>query len=283
MSSYVTCALCGSDSSVVIAAKPRRELPHATKVKCLRCGLIYSQPMADENELSHYYTHYYADSHHAPYLTGEADESNLRASRAKVLEIMRHKKEGRFLDVGCGVGYVLNCARDLGFEVKGVEPDPQAAQRGRMTFGLDIECGTLDSVSLPSGAFDVVYTWHVIEHVRELRAYVRNLRRLVTDSGVILVGTDNHDAQAYRLYRWMHHLRGRVPPIYDGYEHTFGFTKLTLTRLLTECGLQVREIRAFKVPYSGPLRGLPLAKLGKEMVRSNSALYLEAYASPKSP
>ncbi|MCL4553380.1 MAG: class I SAM-dependent methyltransferase [Candidatus Marsarchaeota archaeon] len=276
---YVVCALCLSDNTDVIAASPRPELPHATKVRCRSCGLIYSQPMADEDELRTYYDRYYTDGSHSSYLTTRADASHLAASRAKVREILRFKSSGRFLDIGCGVGYVLVAARELGFSVDGIEPAEAAVRKGNQEFGLNIRCGTIESVKLEPASYDVIYSWHVIEHVRELSSFVRHIRELLAPNGVVLIGTDNHAARAYGLLRRWYHLRGKVPPIYDGHEHTYGFTRATLCRLLKEASFSILQTRVFRRPYAGPYIGTTPGQVLKKWIKGTSSVYLEVYAT----
>lgn len=76
-------------------------------------------------------------------------------------------RKGRLLDVGCGSGEFLAQMRELGWDVFGVEPDPQAARVAREQFGLTVWPGALAEASFPDGFFDAVTLNHVIEHVAD--------------------------------------------------------------------------------------------------------------------
>jgi glycosyltransferase involved in cell wall biosynthesis len=74
----------------------------------------------------------------------------------------------RILDVGCGVGYFLRIAAQLGATIEGIEPSPVAAAQAPAS-GLPIFQGTVeDYVALrPDGAFDIITANHVLEHVSD--------------------------------------------------------------------------------------------------------------------
>jgi SAM-dependent methyltransferase len=71
---------------------------------------------------------------------------------------------GRALDVGCGSGGLTIALAQLGWEVEGVEWDPQAAERARITSGRVVRLGDFRQLDLPVGVFDLIVLNHVFEH-----------------------------------------------------------------------------------------------------------------------
>ena len=76
-------------------------------------------------------------------------------------------KNGRLLDLGCGVGNFLAAARDSGFEVTGVEFNQSANRFARETYGLrEIFAMRPEDFrsANPAKTFDVVTFFEVLEH-----------------------------------------------------------------------------------------------------------------------
>ncbi|HYC91737.1 MAG TPA: class I SAM-dependent methyltransferase [Thermoanaerobaculia bacterium] len=151
-----------------------------------------------------------------------------------------HVRGGEWLDVGCGFGFVLEAARAAGFTVRGLEPDPTAARAARERLGDAIARGTLDETT---PAADVVSTLDVIEHLDDVGAFARLVRRKARALWVIKVPSSEglffRAAHALRL-------RGAVRRLWQAdYEHphTLYFDRATLTRFLAASGFEVLAVR----------------------------------------
>ncbi|WP_130617783.1 class I SAM-dependent methyltransferase [Dyella amyloliquefaciens] len=136
-------------------------------------------------------------------------------------------RPGRLLDVGCGNGVFLLRARDAGWQVQGLEPDPAAASAARAA-GLDVVEGTLDTFQAP-GSFDAVTSSHVIEHVHDPRDFVRKMFALLRVGGFAWLATPN--AQGLGHQRYGRAWRGLEPP-----RHMTVLTPSVLRALLQEAG-----------------------------------------------
>lgn len=132
------------------------------------------------------------------------------------------------LDVGCGDGLALIRMRHLGWDVHGVDTDAQAVDRARQR-GLDVRFGTLSDQSYPDSTFDVVTMTHVIEHVHDPVALLRECRRILKPGGRLVVHTPNLQSLGHRLYReaW----RGLEPP-----RHLHIFSLRNLPQVLERSG-----------------------------------------------
>jgi SAM-dependent methyltransferase len=102
----------------------------------------------------------------------------------------------RVLDVGSGVGAMLVALAEAGAaRVVGLEVDPARHHLARVrTRAMPaVECvlapdGALDC---PDGAFDIAIACHVIEHVDEPAAFVRQLARVLRPGGRAFVSCPN--------------------------------------------------------------------------------------------
>jgi 2-polyprenyl-3-methyl-5-hydroxy-6-metoxy-1,4-benzoquinol methylase len=135
------------------------------------------------------------------------------------------------LDIGCGNGSFLWQMRSLGWEVCGVEPDPQSAARAREA-GLDVRAGMLQQQAFPDAHFDGITMTHVVEHLHEPMDTLRRCWQLLKPGGQITLTTPNLDSRGHAIFGadWM----ALDPP-----RHLVLFTETSLRRALESCGFVV--------------------------------------------
>lgn len=149
-----------------------------------------------------------------------------------VRHLPRPSGRARLLDVGCGNGAFLARMRTLGWEVHGIEPDPEACAAAAAA-GIDVSVGTLADVSWPEATFQAVTMSSVLEHLHDPRGTLEACRRLLAPGGTLHIVTPNLDALGAE--RFGVHWRGLEAP-----RHLVLFNRAALTRLLassafTEC------------------------------------------------
>jgi SAM-dependent methyltransferase len=107
---------------------------------------------------------------------------------------------GRCLEVGPGQGVDLFCLRTLGWEAQGLEVDPVAAERARITSGCDVRVGTLESVPYPPAHFDLMYMSHVVEHLSDPARALARCAELLAPGGRVVLVFPNPGALTVRLF-----------------------------------------------------------------------------------
>lgn len=119
---------------------------------------------------------------------------------------------GRVLDDGCGGGgTALSLAEETGFAV-GLDLDARFAGTGTRLAGERGVRGArfvqADATRLPfrDGAFDLVFSHSVIEHVSSAEAYLAECRRVLRPGGVLYLST-----APYRSFAGAHLPRLRLP------------------------------------------------------------------------
>ena len=148
----------------------------------------------------------------------------------------------RLLDIGCGNGFFLASAKEAGWQVSGVEPDPVAAAVARDR-GVHVMVGTVDLLADESNCFDVITLSHVIEHVHEPQKLLESVHRLLKPGGVIYVETPNIESHGAALFKkeW----RGLESP-----RHLVLFNLVSLSELLFTTGFEaVRVVRRTGVQH----------------------------------
>lgn len=137
---------------------------------------------------------------------------------------------GRLLEVGCGSGGTLAGMKFLGWDVAGLDPDPEAVKSARSR-GLDITEGDLRPELFDKDSFDAVAMSHVIEHMHDPRAVLAECYRVMRPGGRIVLITPNIMSLGHRLFgrHWLH----LDPP-----RHLHLFTRNTLSRMVLEAGFE---------------------------------------------
>lgn len=148
----------------------------------------------------------------------------------------------QLLDVGAGNGDFLALARLAGWQVRGVEPDPDAVAVCRDR-GLDVLPGGIELLIKQGAQFDFITISHVIEHVHDPKLVITHAYELLKPGGCLYIDTPNIDAYGHGRYgaNW----RGLEPP-----RHLTLFNWHSLEWVLQDVGFNriVRKPRATVYP-----------------------------------
>ena len=113
------------------------------------------------------------------------------------LAYVRSLKPGRVLDAGCGLGWFLS-ALEPAWERHGLELSSFAAEHARQF--AEVRQSRLEDCDYPDDYFDAVLCHHVIEHIPDPTAAMRQLYRIIRPGGSLVLGTPDFDSGAAR--RW---------------------------------------------------------------------------------
>jgi SAM-dependent methyltransferase len=96
--------------------------------------------------------------------------------------------------------------RELGWEVVGVEPDPEAARVATEEHGLPVFTGALEEARLPASSFDAITLSHLIEHVPDPVATLMACARLLKRGGKLVALTPCVESLGHTVFRrsWFH-------------------------------------------------------------------------------
>ena len=99
----------------------------------------------------------------------------------------------RAADVGCGAGLLAEPLARLGAEVVAVDAAPENIAAARLHAGpqglpIDYRVGSVEALT---GPFDLVTSLEVVEHVSDVRAFVRGLAGALADDGLLILSTPN--------------------------------------------------------------------------------------------
>lgn len=122
----------------------------------------------------------------------DPDLFNEHLARYKFAETLASGR--RVLDAGCGTGYGTALLAQRAESAYGIDQSFETLLWARNEFnGTKATFSQTDCSSLPfrDGSFDLVTAFEVIEHLPDWKGLLRESRRVLTDSGQLLVSTPN--------------------------------------------------------------------------------------------
>ena len=155
-------------------------------------------------------------------------------------ELMRFKKSGKLLDVGCAYGFFLELADRAGFDVYGIDPSGYAVSQAQKKFGKKVQCTQLSESDFPPKSFGVITLFDVFEHLENPKKDLTTLHKMLADDGLLVVATG--DTSSF----WAN-FTGRKWTFYNPPQHIFYFNQENITRIFNESGFHIhRTIRTGK-------------------------------------
>ena len=200
----------------------------ARKVMCRSCGLVYSRPRLESNEIGRLY---------ASFRDSEVPGArHLAAKQQLAREDFQWLQEhlgapGCVLDIGCSEGSLLDLFRQAGWTCTGIEPSTYAAF-ARRHYGLNVHRGVFESTELSPASFDLVAALRVLEHVAEPRDMLHRVRTILRSGGRLYLETPDAWKPRHRLDEFL------------GAQHLWLFTTESLTHLLEGSGFRVCALDA---------------------------------------
>jgi 2-polyprenyl-3-methyl-5-hydroxy-6-metoxy-1,4-benzoquinol methylase len=233
------CILC--DSPQIESACERNHF-----FRCGQCGHVFDNPRPTWESIAAFYSQ---NDKYDDWLQAESLREDLWKRRLKL--VLSHRREGRLLDVGAGIGQFLNLAQKH-FQVQGTEISTTAVRIAKEKYGITLNHGSLED--LPAGEpFDIITLFHVFEHVPFPAKTLALCYRLLAEGGILVLAVPNDvDSMLTRRNRFMSKLGFRkylsqgklgLPRLaLDTSEiHLSHFTAETLVKAVERAGLTVME------------------------------------------
>jgi 2-polyprenyl-3-methyl-5-hydroxy-6-metoxy-1,4-benzoquinol methylase len=239
---YTSCPVCGSSGiAEIITAKDHTVSKEEFKIfHCANCQLRFTQDVPDATAIGKYYKSedYISHTDTSKGLINRIYQLvRKRANRhkRKLVEKITGKTKGTLLDIGSGTGYFAAEMKNAGWHVTGLEPDADARKIAEEENQINLS-STDRLFLLPEKSFDVITLWHVLEHVHDLKNYVRKFKNLLKENGKLFVAVPNYksyDATVYKEY-WA---------AYDVPRHLYHFSALSMEYLMKAEGLKIVAVK----------------------------------------
>lgn len=238
---HVTCDLCGADETTVRLRRDEWKL-----VRCDRCSLVYLNPRPEPRVIERHFDWY----RHAPLQSSARREEEwrfrhlLRRLRGKGIfrripreqVVLRRIRErvtaGRFLDVGCGDGFMVSAMNAAGYEGHGLDISDVAVERAHGDGRHTVRKGTIHTAPYPPEHFDAVLLMSYLEHEHHPTRALRRVRELLRPGGHVFIKVPHYGS-------WNRVFSGQNWCGYYFPQHLYYFSPKTIARLLEKCGFEV--------------------------------------------
>lgn len=220
-------------------------LANCTLYKCEDCGLVYNEHYLKETDPHELYEEYYQNETANRFNFGiEAIIRTFRFFRAaKVFTIYPSAKT--ILDVGSGRGFMLYFLKKyFGYtRAAGIQISKNAVRFSREKLGLEIYDRDLLELQFENGAFEVISSWHVLEHLKAPEKYLQKLASMLAPGGRLVIEVPNFNS-------WTRAFSGRYWLGLDPGFHLTYFSPAQLRKLLEKHGLKAKLLHTFSLEYS---------------------------------
>lgn len=207
---------------------------------CEVCGSYFLHPLPNQRQILDFYSSGelgrspnrpqigWADKHLAPERFAQDHEQYM-------VPLLRHKRQGRLLDFGCGAGWFTHHASSNGFDALGLDFTQAAVERAREVFQGRFDVGDVDLLeTLTDASYDVFAALGIVEHLPHPGQLLDQARRLLADDGVLMVFVPTVDSLQFRLlgkdYYWF------MAPY-----HIHLFSQMGISQLLARHGFRVLD------------------------------------------
>lgn len=236
----ISCPLCNSNDLTCVGMKDRHG-GHLKTDLCRQCGHVFTNPQPTQVELDAYYGTRYRSSYKGVATPKQKHvyRAGLRAGeRLARLTPFVHPGD-RVLDVGSGGGEFVYLLSQRGFEAHGLEPNEGYATFAKTEYGIPITVGTVENMGASDQYWKAITLHHVLEHLSDPIATLKQLATLLAEDGVMIVEVPNVLARYHGPKRRFH------------FAHLHTFSADGLTRAAQCAGLTVSSLQI--EPHTGHL------------------------------
>jgi 2-polyprenyl-3-methyl-5-hydroxy-6-metoxy-1,4-benzoquinol methylase len=221
------CKYCGFNKDKLLLQSSSYQI-----VTCLGCGLTRTipEPEANYDEESDYFENYLNK------------EKLFRSFFKPILKFIRKNiPDGKLLEIGSSVGFLLEEAIKYGYQVEGIELNKKAVEYCSNK-GITIHNCYLKECLFKEGKYDIVVMSHVLEHITDLNDFLKEINRILSPGGFIVLSQPTYVGLIAKLsgIKWY----GWVPK-----DHVWHFTPENISSVLKQNGFMVKAIERNTMYY----------------------------------
>ncbi|HEX8053655.1 MAG TPA: methyltransferase domain-containing protein [Thermoleophilaceae bacterium] len=191
------CPACAADG-----ATPAGEENGWALARCGRCGVRFTVEAPTDEHLQEIYNRIYSEGDAYQMHLDQIRELEAKGKRKPglyrsliFLNRYKPKPDDRLLEVGCGVGLFLSAANRKGWQVEGIDLSETALQASRDVHHLPVRQGRFDELDFDEGAYSVIATFEVLEHLTDPRGFLEKAKRLLKPGGLLVCSVPNEGAK----------------------------------------------------------------------------------------
>lgn len=182
----IQCPLCKGNGRLLWKDRKYK----AYRCKNCRVAFLYPAPETPEN--------IYSESYFQKWYIRYYEE---RKEYIKELFLLFDKyldKKGKLLDVGCGIGILLDVAKENGWDVYGQDIAHFAIDYCRSK-GYIVYDNPLPELNLTENYFDMITIFDVLAHLKDPVSYINTCAKLLKPGGYLIIKTPYHSSLLFFL------------------------------------------------------------------------------------
>ena len=257
----IPCNLCGRKNVHQLSLKDRQR-SYLRTVICCDCGLIWSDPRSNDDELKDFYATKYRKQYKSIYEPKPKHIHRDAVEAAKRYHFLKGviKSEDTILDVGSGSGVFVYTLGRLGFDATGLEPDQSHSTYARKALDVPITTGFIQDIQtdVQTPGYNLITLHHVLEHFSDPFENLKIIWELLKPNGHLMLEAPNAlDARQDPKNRYhMAHLYTFTPKTIETILQKAGFetVKKSVAPLNGNITLVARKLTDFS-PITGEIPG----------------------------
>ena len=216
----VQCNMCGSDSShhkilgkrlnASQGKNPKRKKGITTTiVRCIDCGLVYSNPQPIPFDIQDHYGMPPEDYWIEEYFQVDINYFQNEISQAKKLISFREGMKS--LDVGAGLGKAMIALSHAGFTAYGFEPSIPFYERAISKMNISpekLKLGMIENVEYSENEFDFITFGAVLEHLYDPSGAIKKTLKWLKPGGIIHIEVPSSRWLINKIINFYYRLKG---------------------------------------------------------------------------
>lgn len=123
---------------------------------------------------------------------GKEQRSNLQTNLDFLAQIDLLKTDDKILEIGCGIGTVVNELSEKNYDITGIDISQHAIDYGKEKYGdINLQVNAAEILPFEDQSFNVVLSFDLLEHIAKIDKHISEVYRVLKNNGCYLFQTPN--------------------------------------------------------------------------------------------
>ena len=201
-------------------------------VKCNKCSFVFIPPYFRKQIK---YTDYKGESVLNQIRLGN-DWLKFQRHHLRFKPIKKYKSKGKLFDLGVGWGHFLYTGKLRGYEVEGIEISKYPYIYAKEDLKLNVQHIDFFELKEKKSYYDIITLWDVLEHIDNCDKTIEKCSGMLKEGGIIVIQVPQIDSYFAKKHKEKWKMMGL--------DHVNYFSKKTITNLLEQNNMEVKEINS---------------------------------------